>query len=342
MSELAFESMDLDEIKKEADRVNKNNQNYLDNYVKMPEGTGFVVVRFLPKVKGKGLWCSTRIHSINGKNYHCLRNIVAEGGKASWRFDGSLGDCPICVAYNSLWEQIKKTDAGSEKAKLEAKARAIKPVERYYWNVIVRSEVDPKTQEVRKNVGPKILSIGKTLHGMVLESIKGNEMMGKEPLGDITDPRKGRDFKIMKKVVKGGGGAEYPNYDQSLFLDPSPAGTTEDLKSWLVNIHDLQALRKLSNREEIQVEVSKYMNPSSVVEAMQSSSSPSSASTKTSKPIAPKKAVEEESDTSSDMNDELSGFVDEDFLSNFKNIFYSISFKSLNIIHRYIFLDFID
>ena len=314
MSELAFESMDLNEIKKEADRINKNNQSYLDNYVKMPEGTGFVVVRFLPKVKGKGLWCSTRIHSINGKNYHCLRNLVTDGSKSVWRPDFSVGDCPICVAYNALWELIKKTDNGSEKAKLEAKARAIKPVERYYWNVIVRSEVDPKTQEVRKNVGPKILSIGKTLHGMVLESIKGNEMMGLEPLGDITDPKKGRDFKIMKKVVKGGGGAEYPNYDSSVFLDPSPAGTTEDLKTWLTNIHDLQALRKLADREEIQVEVSKYSNPSSIVETMQAA-----APAAPPKPSKPKKS-EEDLDISSDAKDDLSEFVDEDFLTNFKSM----------------------
>jgi hypothetical protein len=320
MSELAFESMDFDEIKKEADRVTKNNQNYLDNYVKMPEGNGFVVVRFLPKVKGKGLWCSTRIHSINGKNFHCMRSLTTDGHKTSWRSEASIGDCPICVAYNNLWEQIKKTDGGSEKSKLEAKARAIKPVERYYWNVIVRSEIDPKTQEVRKNVGPKILSIGKTLHGMVLESIKGNEMMGKEPLGDITDPRKGRDFKIMKKVVKGGGGAEYPNYDQSLFMEPSPAGTTEDLKTWLTSIHDLQALRKLASRDEMQVEVSKYLNPSSIVETMQNSSPSSSAKPVSKQPAAPKKAVEEDLDSSSDMDGELSGLVDDDFLSNFKNI----------------------
>lgn len=318
MSELAFESMDIDEIKKEADRVNKNNQNYLDTYVKMPEGTGFVVVRFLPKLKGKGLWCSTRIHSINGKNFHCLRNLNTDGNKSSWRADLSLGDCPVCIAYNNLWEQIKKTDNISEKSNLEAKARAIKPVERYYWNVIVRSEIDPKTQEVRKNVGPKILSIGKTLHGMVLESIRGNELMGKEPLGDITDPRKGRDFKIMKKVVKGGGGAEYPNYDQSLFLDPSPAGTTEDLKQWLTNIHDLQALRKLASRDEIQVEVSKYINPSAVIAAMQDVSAPAAVAPPKAAPKPPKSAPKEESD--SGLDDELTGMVDDDFLGQFKNM----------------------
>jgi hypothetical protein len=315
MSELAFESMDIDEIKKEADRVNKTNQNYLDTYVKMPEGTGFVVVRFLPKLKGKGLWCSTRIHSINGKNFHCLRNLVTEGSKSSWRSEPT-GDCPVCQAYNSLWEQIKKTDNGSERAKLEAKARAIKPVERYYWNVIVRSEVDPKTQEMRKNVGPKILSIGKTLHGMILESIRGNELMGKEALGDVTDPRKGRDFKIMKKVVKGSGGAEYPNYDQSVFVDPTPAGNTEDLRTWLTNIHDLQALRKLTNRDEIQIEVSKYINPSSVVAAMQEAAPAKSVSGKTMSVKSPQKEL----DTNSAMDDDLSNMVDDDFLGQFKNI----------------------
>lgn len=319
MSELAFESMDIDEIKKEADRVNKNNQSYLDTYVKMPEGTGFVSVRFLPKIKGKGLWCSTRIHSINGKNFHCLRNLNTDGNKSSWRADLSLGDCPVCIAYNNLWEQIKKTDNISEKSNLETKARAIKPVERYYWNVIVRSEIDPKTQEVKKNVGPKILSIGKTLHGMVLESIRGNELMGKEPLGDITDPRKGRDFKIMKKVVKGGGGAEYPNYDQSLFLDPSPAGTTEDLKQWLTNIHDLQALRKLASRSEIQVEVTKYINPSAVIAVMQDVSAPPAATSAPKTAGKPAKSPPKE-EVDSGIDDELTNMVDDDFLGQFKNM----------------------
>jgi hypothetical protein len=62
MSDLAFEPLNLNEISKEADRLTKTSSNINDVYVKMPEKDGFINLRLLPKLKGKDLYCSTRIH----------------------------------------------------------------------------------------------------------------------------------------------------------------------------------------------------------------------------------------------------------------------------------------
>ena len=48
--------------------------------VKMPDKDGFVNLRLLPKIKGKDLFCSTRIHYINGKSLQCIRTL-GSGGK---------------------------------------------------------------------------------------------------------------------------------------------------------------------------------------------------------------------------------------------------------------------
>jgi hypothetical protein len=311
MSELSFEPLNLTEINKEADRLNKTNTGLNDTYIKMPDKEGFLNIRLLPKIKGKDLFCSTRIHYINGKSLHCTRTIV--DGK--WVVDSSRGECPCCKKYNALWQEAKITGDPNERSKIENKARSLKPVERYFWNAIVRSENNPKTGAVDKNVGPKILAIGKTVQTLILESIRGSEMIGKAALGDVTDPFKGRDFKLIKKVVRGSGGAEYPNYDHSIFLDPCPAGTTEELKKWLHSIHDLSECRKIPAREELEVEVRKFVNPNIGDE---DDEPVSYTAKKESQPVT--KSPKEEVKTKADIDPELAGMVDEDFLKSFQSL----------------------
>lgn len=316
MSELSFEPLNLNEINKEADRINRISNGLGEMYIKMPEKDGFVNIRLLPKVKGKDLWCSTRIHYINGKSLHCMRTIV--DGK--WVIDSSRGECPCCRKYNSLWQEARNIADVNERSKVENKARGLKPVERYFWNAIVRSENNPKTGNIDKNVGPKILAIGKTVQALILESIRGNELIGKEALGDVTDPFKGRDFRLVKKVVRGGGNAEYPNYDQSNFTDPCPAGTTDELKKWLQNIHDLSDCRKIPTKEEMEAEVRKFSNPNSVIEddgfeaVNYSSKKEAPAASKSSKSEEPKQ------NTKADIDPELAGMVDDDFLKSFQGL----------------------
>jgi len=254
---LDFEPLDLSEISREAQRVSEDatagsgSTDYLEKFVKMPERDGFVLLRIMPrKNKNTQAWCATRVHTLSNpdtrakKTYHCPRKLEYTDKGPRW-----MGDCIICKYYSDLWQKSEKLD-GKAKEDLQNQARAIKPVERYYYNVIVRSEKD-KDGNIKKNVGPKIFSCGKTTHAKIMNAMKGDEAAGEKALGDITHPLNGRDFRVVKKVVKGGGGMEYPNYDNSKFEDPSPAGSIDDIKNWLDNLHDLQALRALKTADEL-------------------------------------------------------------------------------------------
>jgi hypothetical protein len=159
------------------------------------------------------------------------------------------GFCPICNYYRKLWQDSDKV-SGDDADKLIAEARSIKPLERYYYNVIVRSQVNPSTGEVEKDVGPKILSIGKQLHARIIRAILGDPVLDEPELGDVTHPESGRDFKIIKRIRKSGGDA-FPNYDESKFMGVSPLGNDKQVANWLENLHDLQALRQLKTTEEL-------------------------------------------------------------------------------------------
>ena len=160
------------------------------------------------------------------------------------------GECIICKYYSDLWQKSESM-SGKAQEDLQNQARDIKPVERYYYNVIVRAEKDPKTGENKVNVGPKIYSCGKTVHAKICRAFCGDKTTGEKALGDITHPVDGRDFRVVKQITKGGGGKEYPNYDNSKFDEVSPAGSPDELSGWIETLHDLQALRALKTPDEL-------------------------------------------------------------------------------------------
>ena len=225
----------------------------LEMFVMMPEGNGSTTVRLLPPQEGRDVpHVGTRVHTINERKVHCRKEDT--GTKY-------VGNCPICDYYNLLW---KEADALDKKGKIEeaerkkAEARMIKPVERYYYNAIVRVEKDKNTGNETKNVGPKILSIGKTLHLRVFRAICGDESLDEPGIGDVTDLKKGRDFKIMKRMTSSGKDS-YPNYDDSKFLDISPAGAPDLQQKWMGELHDLTALRKVKSVEDCEKELAIHM-----------------------------------------------------------------------------------
>ena len=241
----------MDYLREEHNRLeNPNKSGFGNNFVRIND-EGPTVVRILPPAQGKRLYCATRLHPINERNYHCLRTL--DNGK--WR-----GSCPICDEYNGLYDRSKKAKSKEDEETLRAKARTIKPYERYYYNVIVRKEYVPETQETLLNVGPKILSIGKILHARVLRAIFGDEKAEEPGLGNIAHPIKGRDFKIIKMNRKSPEGV-FANYDQSKFLDVSLAGTPEQVQTWMASLHDLQLLRdaQLKSFEEIGEQVQIFL-----------------------------------------------------------------------------------
>jgi hypothetical protein len=158
------------------------------------------------------------------------------------------GECPVCSYYSYLWKQSEGKGEEEQKA-LQAKARAIKPVERYYYSVIQRTVVD-ESGKTSTNVGPLILSIGKQLHQFILKSMVGDAALEEKGFGDVTDPKLGRDFKIIKKIKKSGD-ESYPEYNDSRFLEPSPLGTPDEVAKWTEAAFDLATLRKVRPVEEL-------------------------------------------------------------------------------------------
>jgi hypothetical protein len=249
-----FGSLNLEEMAGEDARLHKEGGtgNFLDQFVPMPEvkpgQTGSVAVRILPPVKGGKLFQYNRTHKINGRSVHCPRPLIND------KWDRNVA-CPICDYYSQLWKQIDKlTKAGyvAEAEKLKDEARSLKPVERYYYNAIVRSMVvDGKEL---KNVGPRILSVGVILHKMIIRAIVGEEGDPDSKLGNITDLKNGWDFIIRKEVTAGSEG--FPKYERSGFArNPSPAGSPEEIKKWQESLHDLTKLRNPKDLEYLEKEL---------------------------------------------------------------------------------------
>jgi hypothetical protein len=247
-------TFDADAMKRDLDRVDaKPGQARKSNkYFRFPDGECVVHARILPAFKGgKTLalpYASTRLHYINGRAYHCLRQLDAD---SYWR-----GDCPICTYYNALYRKADAAKTIEEAAEIKDIARQFKPIERHYYNVIVREIVDTSTNEVRKNVGPLIIALGKSLQAKVLRAFIGDAKFKEPALGNVANPYTGRDFKIIKELVRDGN-KTYPRYDASRFEEESVLGADEQVESWLGNLWDLEAERndELKTIEELQEQI---------------------------------------------------------------------------------------
>lgn len=251
--------IDIGALRDEADRLSKtggaNNQatGFLKNFVKIPDNDCTVLLRILPPAtpgmfnrKKSDLFCQTRTHRVNGKSIHCPRTLQkGREGKTYWG-----GDCEICNYYNALWQE-SKTKGPKEAAELQAQARAIKPVERYYYNVIVRDQEEATE--------PKIWSVGKKVHAKVILAFVGNESMRKKPLGNIADPDTGRDFLYVKEMTAGSDEQMYASYNNSEWQDPSPLGSPDEVNKWMAGLHDLASLRIVKPQEELKLELKKHL-----------------------------------------------------------------------------------
>lgn len=228
---------------------------FLENFVRMPEGKGSVTMRILPPA-AKGMfgreknpfYLITALHRVNGKSIHDIR----EYSNGKWVGNNN----PIVEYIRRLWKE-SENDAPAEAERKRNLYRQLKPVERYYYNVIVREERD-ENGNVKKNVGPKILSVGKTVHEIILRGILGDAEMNQARLGDVTDPKTGYDFKLIKTIRKSGD-QQYPNYEGSHFLEQSPAGDPDEWKKWMENLHDLETLRVLKTADELKHELAVHL-----------------------------------------------------------------------------------
>jgi len=68
-----IEDINMEQMGLEAAALNKETT-AMDNFVKMPEKEGYVLLRLLPALKGKWHFCATRIHRLgeypNSKTFH--------------------------------------------------------------------------------------------------------------------------------------------------------------------------------------------------------------------------------------------------------------------------------
>lgn len=247
--ELNIGTVDLAGMQAESDRLEDQSQgNYgnEDMFIRMPEKEGSVTVRILPPSKGHKLYCKTRVHKINGRNVHCLREKNEITGK--WE-----GDCPICGYYRWLYRKVDELEAEGKKAeanKRRAEAKLIKPIERTYFNAIDRSDDTPK---------PKILSVGVKLYAKIIRAFTGDKKFNQKPLGDITDwkGKTGRDLLIIKEL-QSDGQMTYPNYDRSQFEEPSPLAEKDVVIQLMENLHDLSSLRNVKGEDYVKKELAIY------------------------------------------------------------------------------------
>lgn len=323
-----YEALDLSELELESNRVNSKNlgQENSTNYVRMPSGQGtgegnsFLTIRLLPRRKGQPLFCAVKYHMLKDSNgnkrvFFSPKELVKdEKGRPKW-----VGENTIIDKYlRDLWAKSEKA-GDKERQELQAQYRELKGIERYYYNALVRQEKDPKTGEVVKNVGPKIFSCGKTIHAMIVRAIVGDKAAGEEPLGDVTNPKTGRDFRVVKKMS-----GEYPNYDLSKFLEPSPLGDPEEINGWLDNLHDLQAIRVVKSEDELKhalkvhLGIIQEMNDNEGYDASEFSSSPSKTSGKpASKPTSKDLGLDSVSST---VVEEEEVMADDEFLKEIDDL----------------------
>ena len=208
-------AIDLEAIRRKHEAISAGpggDTSFLDKFLQLQEGSN--VVRILPgKDEETQFYAETKIHRIMNED-NKARNVHCR------KVHGEK--CTLCDLYFSLWKTGVKDD--------ESLARQIKGRSRYYMNVI-----DRESGEV------KILSVGIMIFQKLLNTILD------EDYGDITDLKEGHDFKIIK-IMEG----VFPKYDQSQARPKaSPAGTKAEIASWMDSLHDIHALVKKEEYEDV-------------------------------------------------------------------------------------------
>ena len=157
-------------------------------------GNASATIRFLPKTEGDELpWVKVFSHAFQGPT-----------GK--WYIENSLStigqDDPLGQLNSTLWNS--GSDANKEIARKQKRKL------HFYVNILVIS--DPKHPENEGQV--RLFKFGKKIFDKIMD--KAQPTFEDEKPVNVFDYWEGADFKLRQRKVEG-----YPNYDQSVFLEPA-------------------------------------------------------------------------------------------------------------------------
>lgn len=197
-------------------------------------GLGYCILRFLSPPPGEEdafVKMYTHGFQVNGK--WLIENCSTSIG----------GECPICSHNSSLWNSgidANKKIVSQRKRKLN-----------FYSNVyIVKNPANP---ELEGKV--MLFRYGQKIFDKIISAMKP-AFEGDDPV-EVFDMWTGANFKIKVKTVKeGGSNNSYPNYDDSLFMSPSPLSEDDEEIERIWNqchsLKDLITPDKFKSPEELQ------------------------------------------------------------------------------------------
>jgi hypothetical protein len=166
-----------------------------------------------------------KLESAKQKFYHCHKSLR----DGQW-----VGDCILCKHYNDFSENGKPRFFAGSTEDFKAELAKLKPIEKYFYNIIVRGQEDD---------GPKKWTAGRMLHHLIISTIaKGN---------NVLHLLNGQDLKV--KVDWAGeeeSGKLFPRYSGE-FQEKSKLGTQEQISEWMENRHDLKSCRVIVPDNEL-------------------------------------------------------------------------------------------
>lgn len=229
-------------ISEEMDNIANNNKSYEDDRVWQVQpdkaGNGSAIIRFLPGLDPNALpWVKMYTYGFQGPT-----------GK--WYIENSLttlGEDDPATDYNTkLW--TSGIEANKEIARKQA--RQLK----YISNILVIS--DPKNPENEGQV--RLFKYGSKIFDKLKDVAK--PVFEDDIPVDVFDPDKGANFKFRMRREKG-----YANFDQSVFLEPSPiADTDEEILEILNRQYDLSELvsrKHFKSYEELSKKLNAVLSP---------------------------------------------------------------------------------
>lgn len=192
-----------------------DNKSYDDNrFWKLERdkaGNGSAVIRFLPRAEGDELpWVKIFSHGFKGPT-----------GK--WYIENSLTTLgqpdPVGELNTRLWNESTDDNSPGRKQARDQKRRL-----NYIANILVIS--DPKHPE---NEGKVFLfKFGKKIFDKIMNKAKPT-FEDERPV-NVFDLWEGANFKLRMRNVEG-----YPNYDESVFAEPSTVASTDEQILSVVN-----------------------------------------------------------------------------------------------------------